>query len=1154
MANPHAYVVGTVCTAGEPSVSITSPVEAASFTAPASITINATASDADGTVTQVDFYNGATLLGTDATSPYSYTWANVAAGNYVLTAKATDNSGLTKVSTAVNIAVNAPSTDGYCGTVANGDYKYKAVTLNGAVTITFHPLSPIAGCNSSLLYLREGTTGGYGGYGMTQVGTDFVYTKTIANNTPLSIYFTYNTPPGGERNSSASPHSYTVGTNCTGNSGTAPTVSVTSPANNASFAQSATITLTADAADADGTITSVEFYRGATLIGTDNTAPYSVDWTNAPAGNYTVSAKAIDNSGLSTISSLVNIIVNIDNSAGYCGTIANGDYSYRFEVINGQVDFTFHPLGAAVGSNNALIFVREGTTGGYPGYQMTPIGGDFRFTKTIANGTPLSIYFTYNVPGVGDRNSSATPHSYTVGTSCLSSTAITAAPTPTRLASNVISLFSNAYTDVAGTDWFPNWGQSTVVADTVIQGNTTKKYTNLNYQGVQFATAIDASTMQFLHIDLWTPNCTAFDVYLIKTDAPAVEQKVTLTPTLLGWNSFDIPLASYTNIPLNNIGQFKLVGTPDGTSKVYLDNIYFYKNPVVTNEPVTAAPTPTRPAANVISLFSNAYTDVAGTDWFPNWGQSTVVTDVMIQGNATKKYATMNYQGVQFASSINASSMLNVHLDLWTPNCTAFDVYLINTSPGTVEQKVTLTPTLSGWNSFDILLSQYSNINLTNIGQIKLVAEPSGTSTVYLDNIYFWTTATPPTITNFTVPAKMVGDAAFTLTAPTSNSAGAFTYTSSKTSVATISGNTVTIVGGGTSVITATQAANGIYASGSISANLVVSLPAPLTAAPTPTRLAANVISLFSNAYTDVTGTDWFPNWGQSTVVADVMIQGNATKKYTDLNYQGVQFAPAVNASTMQFLHIDLWTPNCTAFDVFLINTSPATVEKSYTLTPTLAGWNSFDIPLTAYNTIALNNIGQFKLVGTPFGSSVVYLDNIFFWKNAVIPVELTAFKAKIVNSTTVLNWQTASERDNQGFTIERSNNGTSYNAIGQVKGNGTTSVVHDYTFTDTDPSVGINYYRLRQADFNGKETLSPVVSVILGKNGLVLKGNLVHNVLDVTVNDEKARTLSIYNMIGQQVFVAKVQGTQRLDISNLATGLYIIATDKGETERFVKE
>jgi beta-glucanase (GH16 family) len=272
-ANPHAYFVGTVCVAGEPSVSITSPVEAASFTAPASITIDATATDAGGTVTQVEFYNGATLLGTDAISPYSYTWTGVAAGSYVLTAKATDNSNITKVSTPVNIVVNAPSTDGFCGTAVNGDYKYRATTLGGAVTIIFHPLSPIAGCNSSLIYIREGTTGGYGGYTMTQVGTDFVFTKNIANGIPLSIYFTYNTPPGGERNSSANPHSYTVGTNCTGIAGTAPTVSITSPANNANFTEPATITINADAIDTDGTITNVEFYRGATLIGSDNTAP-----------------------------------------------------------------------------------------------------------------------------------------------------------------------------------------------------------------------------------------------------------------------------------------------------------------------------------------------------------------------------------------------------------------------------------------------------------------------------------------------------------------------------------------------------------------------------------------------------------------------------------------------------------------------------------------------------------------------------------------------------------------------------------------------------------------------------------------------------------------------------------------------------------------
>jgi surface protein len=72
------------------------------------------------------------------------------------------------------------------------------------------------------------------------------------------------------------------------------------------------------------------------------------------------------------------------------------------------------------------------------------------------------------------------------------------------------------------------------------------------------------------------------------------------------------------------------------------------------------------------------------------------------------------------------------------------------------------------------------------------------------------------------MPQKFVGDAAFELTAPTSNSAGAFTYSSSNLAVATVSGTTVTIVGAGSTTITATQAATATYASNSISASLVV--------------------------------------------------------------------------------------------------------------------------------------------------------------------------------------------------------------------------------------------------------------------------------------------------------------------------------------------
>lgn len=122
-----------------PSVSITAPANGASFVAPASVTIDATASDSDGTVSSVAFYQGTTLLGTDTTSPYSFTWTGVAAGTYSLTARATDNGGATGTSTAVSVTVNASGTpttvslqngtNGYSGMV-DADIRFDAKTTN----------------------------------------------------------------------------------------------------------------------------------------------------------------------------------------------------------------------------------------------------------------------------------------------------------------------------------------------------------------------------------------------------------------------------------------------------------------------------------------------------------------------------------------------------------------------------------------------------------------------------------------------------------------------------------------------------------------------------------------------------------------------------------------------------------------------------------------------------------------------------------------------------------------------------------------------------------------------------------------------------------------------------------------------------------------
>ena len=90
-----------------PTVSLSSPISGAStYTAPATISLAASAGDSDGTVTKVDFYAGTTLLGTDSSSPYALTWSSVPAGSYTLTAVATDDDGATATSAGISVTVN----------------------------------------------------------------------------------------------------------------------------------------------------------------------------------------------------------------------------------------------------------------------------------------------------------------------------------------------------------------------------------------------------------------------------------------------------------------------------------------------------------------------------------------------------------------------------------------------------------------------------------------------------------------------------------------------------------------------------------------------------------------------------------------------------------------------------------------------------------------------------------------------------------------------------------------------------------------------------------------------------------------------------------------------------------------------------------------
>ena len=186
-----------------PTVSITNPVNNQTIAGPTTIHLKAVATDTDGTISKVEFYNDSALMHTETLIPYGYTWKHIPFGSYTVTAKAYDNSG------------NVTTSD----------------------TVHF----------------------------------------TVAPNTP-------------------------------------PAVTIISPADNSTYADTATIHLIASAADTDGRITRVEFYSGTTLIRTEYKSPYTYNWANVPAGIYTITAKATDNYGSHTTSAPITITV-ISSSA-----------------------------------------------------------------------------------------------------------------------------------------------------------------------------------------------------------------------------------------------------------------------------------------------------------------------------------------------------------------------------------------------------------------------------------------------------------------------------------------------------------------------------------------------------------------------------------------------------------------------------------------------------------------------------------------------------------------------------------------------------------------------------------------------------------------------------------------------------------------------
>jgi phenylpyruvate tautomerase PptA (4-oxalocrotonate tautomerase family) len=179
----------------------------------------------------------------------------------------------------------------------------------------------------------------------------------------------------------------------------------------------------------------------------------------------------------------------------------------------------------------------------------------------------------------------------------------------------------------------------------------------------------------------------------------------------------------------------------DASVTVYIDNLYFYASDVPT-APTTAAPTPEVDAANVIAIYSDAYTPIGVAELPTEWSVSGYEV-VELEGNNAIKYSNLDFTGIvtNYEAPTDLTSMDFVHFDYWTADATGLGIKIVNTTVDPVDEDIESvgTVTQGEWVSVDIALDDF-DMDRSAVTQLlfdNLVADDASV-TVYIDNLYFY--------------------------------------------------------------------------------------------------------------------------------------------------------------------------------------------------------------------------------------------------------------------------------------------------------------------------------------------------------------------------------------------------------------------------------
>ena len=194
----------------------------------------------------------------------------------------------------------------------------------------------------------------------------------------------------------------------------------------------------------------------------------------------------------------------------------------------------------------------------------------------------------------------------------------------------------------------------------------------------------------------------------------------------------------------------------------------------------------------------------------------------------------------------------------------------------------------------------------------------------------------------------------------------------------------------------------------------------------------------------------------------------------------------------------------------------------------------------------------------------------VWVYRNAIaLPVSISKFEGHRVNKQVDLNWTTAQEINNDHFEIERSLDGVSYQSIGRVNSKlHNTSLPTDYVFSDLNPANGMNFYRLKQVNADGKFVYSDVVAIKFDNpviDALIINPNPVGKILRVVCNANENTTVTsnIYSSDGRLVKSITTNfligsNTVTADVSSLSTGTYFVVLSRPNERmaegKFIKE